>query len=113
MNRMKTAHFILDYLSSIGVEYIFGIPAGSVNAIFDELYDMPQIHPVVCKHEGGASYIAAAYARENGKIGVCIGCSGPGSTNLVTGAANAMREHLPILFLTGHVPVQTIGLNAS
>ncbi len=111
--KLRTARVILNYLSSIGVEYIFGIPAGSVNAIFDELYDMPHIQPIVSKHEGGASYIAAAYARETGKLGVCIGSSGPGTTNFVTGAANAMREHLPMLFLTGHVPVQTLGLNAS
>ena len=46
-------------------------------------------------------------------MSVSIGCSGPGGTNLVTGAANAMREHLPVLFLTGAVPVNTVGLNAS
>ncbi|MCL6575130.1 thiamine pyrophosphate-binding protein [Kyrpidia sp.] len=110
---MKAVRGVVDYLVSGGVSYIFGIPAGSVNAFFDELYDVPEIEPVVAKHEGAASYMAAAYARATGHLGVCIGSSGPGSTNLLTGAANAAREHLPVLFLTGHVPVDAIGRNAS
>ncbi|WP_226585551.1 thiamine pyrophosphate-binding protein [Halobacillus litoralis] len=110
---MKSVRAVLDYLVSGKVSYIFGIPAGSVNALFDELYDTPSITPVVAKHEGAASYMAAAYAKYSDSLGVCIGSSGPGGTNLVTGAANAMREHLPVLFLTGAVPVDTVGLNAS
>lgn len=110
---MRAARAVLQFLREGGIKHIFGIPAGSVNAFFDELYDMPEIDPVVTKHEGAASYMAAAYAKYSGSISVCIGCSGPGATNLVTGAANAMREHLPVLFLTGAVPVGTMGLNAS
>lgn len=110
---MKAARIVLEYLKGNGVNYIFGIPAGSVNAFFDELNDMPEITPIVTKHEGAASYMAAAYAKYTNQLSVSIGCSGPGGTNLVTGAANAMREHLPVLFLTGSVPVNTMGLNAS
>ena len=110
---MKSVRAVLDYLVSGDVSYIFGIPAGSVNAFFDELYDTPSITPIVTKHEGAASYMAAAYAKYSDSLSVCIGSSGPGGTNLVTGAANAMREHLPVLFLTGAVPVDTVGLNAS
>ncbi|WEA41620.1 thiamine pyrophosphate-binding protein [Lysinibacillus fusiformis] len=110
---MKAARTVLEYLKNSGVQYIFGIPAGSVNAFFDELNDMSELTPIVTKHEGAASYMAAAYAKYTNHLSVCIGCSGPGGTNLVTGAANAMREHLPVLFLTGAVPVNTIGLNAS
>ncbi|MGE7130722.1 thiamine pyrophosphate-binding protein [Lysinibacillus xylanilyticus] len=110
---MKAARTVLEYLKSNGIQYIFGIPAGSVNAFFDELYDMKEITPIVTKHEGAATYMAAAYAKYTNQMSVCIACSGPGGTNLVTGAANAMREHLPVLFLTGAVPVNTIGLNAS
>lgn len=110
---MKAARILLEYLKGNGVKYIFGIPAGSVNAIFDELNDIPEITPIVTKHEGAASYMACAYAKYTNHLSVCIGCSGPGGTNLVPGAANAMREHLPILFITGSVPLNTMGLNAS
>ncbi|UOR10485.1 thiamine pyrophosphate-binding protein [Halobacillus amylolyticus] len=110
---MKAIRSVLNYLQSGNVSYVFGIPAGSVNAFFDELYDIPTITPIVAKHEGAASYMAAAYAKYSQELAVCIASSGPGGTNLLTGAANAMREHLPILFLTGSVPVNTVGLNAS
>lgn len=110
---MKAARGVLEFLKGVGVNYIFGIPAGSVNALFDELTEIPEITPIVTKHEGAASYMAAAYAKYTNQLSVCVGSSGPGGTNLVTGAANAMREHLPVLFLTGAVPVNTVGLNAS
>lgn len=110
---MKAVKAVVDYLILGGVKYVFGIPAGSVNAFFDELYDSPQVTPIIAKHEGAAAYMACAYAKYAHSLSVCIGCSGPGSTNLITGAANAMREHLPVLFLTGAVPVKTFGLNAS
>lgn len=110
---MKAVRAVLNYLMQGGVRYLFGIPAGSVNALFDELYELPQITPIVAKHEGAASYMAAAYAKATNRLAVCVGSSGPGSTNLLSGAANAMREHLPLLFLTGAVPVRTVGLNAS
>jgi acetolactate synthase-1/2/3 large subunit len=110
---MKAIRTVLDFLSKGNVKYIFGIPAGSVNGLFDELYDMPHITPIIAKHEGAASYMASAYAKQSKELGVCIGCSGPGSTNLLTGAAHAMREKLPILFLTGCVPLRTMGHNAS
>ncbi|KIL47883.1 thiamine pyrophosphate-binding protein [Jeotgalibacillus campisalis] len=110
---MKSAGHIIDYLIKGKVDYLFGIPAGSVNAIFDELYDRPQLTPIVAKHEGAASFMAAAYAKYSGKLGVVIGCSGPGAMNLVTGAANAAREQIPLLILTGSVPLSTLGWNAS
>lgn len=110
---MRAARAVLELLKANGVKHIFGIPAGSVNAFFDELYEMPEIEPVVTKHEGAASYMAASYAKYSGGLSVSIGCSGPGGTNLITGAASAMREHLPVLFITGAVPVSTMGLNAS
>ncbi|MEK4484349.1 thiamine pyrophosphate-binding protein [Psychrobacillus sp. FSL H8-0484] len=110
---MKAIHSVVQYLKGIGVKHVFGIPAGSVNAFFNELYDTPEIMPIVTKHEGAAGYMAASYAKYANQLSVCIGSSGPGGTNLVTGAADAMREHLPVLFLTGAVPVNTMGLNAS
>lgn len=110
---MKAVRNVLEFLEDNGVKYVFGIPAGSVNAFYDQLLDFPEITPIVTKHEGAASYMAASYAKYSQQLSVCIGSSGPGGTNLLTGAANAMREHLPILFLTGAVPVSTMGLNAS
>ncbi|MCT8140022.1 thiamine pyrophosphate-binding protein [Anaerobacillus sp. CMMVII] len=110
---MKAVRAVLHFLKRGGVKYVFGIPAGSVNAFFDELYDMKDLTPIIVKHEGAASYMAASYAKYVNGLSVCIASSGPGATNLISGCANAMREHLPVLFLTGAVPVSTVGLNAS
>ncbi|WP_308215193.1 thiamine pyrophosphate-binding protein [Sinobaca sp. H24] len=71
------------------------------------------MEPVITKHEGAAGYMACAYAKYSQSLSVCVGSSGPGATNFITGAANAMREQLPVLFLTGAVPVASRGLNAS
>lgn len=110
---MKAAQWIIDYLRQGGLDYVFGIPAGSVNALFDKMYEHDEITPVVTKHEGAAGYMASAYAKRSGNLGVCIASSGPGATNLLSGAANAMREQTPVLFITGSVPTSTVGLNAS
>lgn len=110
---MKAGIAVLEYFRNIGVDKIFGIPAGSLNVIYDGLNDYPDIAPIITKHEGAAGYMAAAYAKYSGKIAVAAGSSGPGATNLITGAANAMREHLPVLFLSGAVPMSTVGFNAS
>ena len=98
IENMRVAKAVLNYLAACGVKYLFGIPAGSVNALFDELYDMPQIEPVVVKHEGAAGYMAAAYARATGQLAVCIGSSGPGATNLLTGAATRCGSTCPCCF---------------
>ncbi len=71
--KMKAARVVLEYIQANGIKHIFGIPAGSVNAFFDELYDMPEITPIVTKHEGAASYMAAAYAKYSNQLSVCIG----------------------------------------
>ena len=110
---MKAGIAVLEYFRKIGVDKIFGIPAGSLNVIYDGLNDYPDIVPIITKHEGAAGYMAAAYAKYSKTIAVAAGSSGPGATNLLTGAANAMREHLPVLFLTGAVPMSTVGFNSS
>jgi acetolactate synthase-1/2/3 large subunit len=93
----------------MGVKYIFGIPAGSINALYDAMLDIPELKPIVVKHETSAGYMAAAYTRITGIPSVCVGSSGPGATNLVTAAANAWVEKLPVLFITGSVPSTKLG----
>ena len=110
---MKAGIAVLELLKNAGIDRVFGIPAGSVNVLFDGLNDYLEIRPIITKHEGAAGYMAAGYAKYSGGPAVAIGSSGPGAMNLVTPAANAMREQLPVLFLTGAVPSSTVGLNSS
>ncbi|WP_248926429.1 thiamine pyrophosphate-binding protein [Paenibacillus hamazuiensis] len=101
---MRAAEAVLRILANKGVKYIFGIPAGSINALYDALMDVPELKPIVAKHETSSGYMATAYTRITGIPSVCLGSSGPGATNLVTPAANAWKEKLPVIFITGGVP---------
>ncbi|MBO8171035.1 MAG: thiamine pyrophosphate-binding protein [Bacillaceae bacterium] len=105
---MRVADYVLKYFQECGVRYVFGIPAGSINAIYDTIHEV-DIQPVIAKHEAAAGFMAAAYARESGEPAVCLGSSGPGATNLVTAAAHCHAEKLPVIFITGAVPTAARG----
>ena len=104
-------NLIIKYLERLGTEYIFGIPGAHILPVYDALYDS-RIRPVLTKHEQGASFMAGGYARQSGKVGVCIATAGPGATNLVTGLANAYMDRLPVLALTGETPTYSFGKGA-
>ncbi len=111
MSNISVSRFIVRYLERLGVEYVFGIPGAHILPVFDSLYDSG-IRPVLAKHEQGASFMAGGYARQSGKVGVCIATAGPGATNLVTGLANASVDRLPVLALTGETPTYSFGKGA-
>lgn len=108
---VPVGRFIVRYLERLGTEYIFGIPGAHILPVYDALYHS-EIRPVLTKHEQGASFMACGYARQSGKVGVCIATAGPGATNLVTGLANAYVDRLPVLAITGETPTYSFGKGA-
>lgn len=108
---MRIAKAILQYLETNHVQYIFGIPAGTVSPLYDAMNDV-NIKPIIAKNEGGAAYMAARYASVTGKLGVCIGAGGVGANNMINGVADAMRAKAPVLFITGYVHRWQIGKGA-
>lgn len=108
---MRIANGILEFLKKAGVDYIFGIPAGTISPLFDGLNDV-DIKPIVAKNEGGAAYMAARYASVTGNLAVCLGAGGVGANNMVNGVADAFRAKAPVLFLTGYVHRWQIGKGA-
>jgi acetolactate synthase-1/2/3 large subunit len=108
---IKVSSLIVRYLERLGVEYVFGIPGAHILPVFNALYDS-SIKSVLAKHEQGASFMAGGYARQSGRVGVCIATAGPGATNLVTGLANAYMDHLPVLAITGETPTYSFGKGA-
>ncbi|MFH1090825.1 MAG: biosynthetic-type acetolactate synthase large subunit, partial [Pseudomonadota bacterium] len=109
MTTLKSgAQVIVESLIDAGVEVVFGFPGGKVIPLYDALYDAPIRH-ILTRHEQGAAHAADGYARSTGKVGVCISTSGPGATNLVTGIATAYMDSVPLVALTGQVPVNLIG----
>jgi acetolactate synthase I/II/III large subunit len=109
---LPAAHAILEILEGEGVECIFGVPGGPLTGFFEALHERRSIRFVLAKHEGAAAYMAAAYARVSGKLGVCCVTSGPGATNALTGIASAYADSLPVLLLTGQVATHVFGKGA-
>jgi acetolactate synthase-1/2/3 large subunit len=96
-----------------GVEVMFGIPGGAIMPFYFAMWEYrDQLRHVLCRHEQGAGHAAEGYARATGKLGVCIGTSGPGVTNLVTPIADAMMDSTPILAICGQVGSHVLGKDA-
>ena len=112
MMKMTGAEILIESLKREGVKILFGYPGGVVIPVFDRLYDERDIHFVLARHEQGAAHAADGYARSTGKTGVCIATSGPGATNLVTGIATAYMDSVPLVAITGQVPLELIGTDA-
>ena len=98
---MKASDLFVQCLEAEGIEYIFGVP-GEENADFMmSLEKSDAIRFVLTRHEQGAAFMAEAYGRLTGNPAGCLGTLGPGSTNLITGVADANMDHAPMLVLTG------------
>jgi len=106
------AKIIVNSLVDLGVEVIFGYPGGAVLPIYDELHNHKIITHVLVRHEQAAVHAAEGYARSTGKPGVVLVTSGPGATNAITGLADAMLDSIPVICLTGQVPLKLIGTDA-
>lgn len=104
------AQILIRSLIDQGVDVLFGYPGGSVLFIYDALYEYhDQLRHIVTSHEQGAAHAADGYARSSGKTGVVLATSGPGATNLVTGIATAYQDSVPMVAITGNVPMDLIG----
>ena len=107
--RKNGAQILLECLVREGVEIMYGYPGGVVLPLYDKFPEYPQIKHVLVRHEQGAAHMADGYARASGKVGVCLGTSGPGATNLVTGICTAMMDSIPMVVLTGNVARNLLG----
>lgn len=127
---------IIAYLSQINVEYVFGVPGGAIEPLYDalarrakgdertlELARLPikaggarrgnrtgkGPRAIVARHEAGAAFMADGYARETGRLGVCTATTGPGATNLITGVAGAYVDCTPMLVITPQTALPNFG----
>ena len=106
------AEIIINSLVDLGVDVIFGYPGGAVLPLYDALFEQDKIRHILVRHEQAAVHAAEGYARSTGKPGVVLVTSGPGATNAVTGLTDAMLDSIPVICLTGQVPVHLIGSDA-
>lgn len=111
MVEMIGAKALITSLEKEGVDIVFGLPGGANLPIYDELVDANFRH-ILVRHEQAAAHMADGYARIKRKAGVCIATSGPGATNLITGIATAHADSIPMIAITGQVPLAMIGKDA-
>lgn len=104
MTAMPAMQAVVKVLESEGVDTAFGIPGASILPLYDALRGSSIRHLTV-RHEEGATHAADGYSRATGAIGVAIGTSGPAGTNMVTGLYTAWADSIPILTITGQVPL--------
>ena len=110
--KMTGAEIVIRCLQEEKVEVMFGYPGGAVLHIYDELFKQDQVKHILVRHEQAAVHAADGYARSTQKVGVALVTSGPGATNAVTGIATAYMDSIPIVVLSGQVPVPAIGQDA-
>jgi acetolactate synthase-1/2/3 large subunit len=103
------ARILCESLIAEGVEVIFGYPGGVLLPLYHVFSEYPELRHILVRHEQCAAHAADGYARASGKVGVCLGTSGPGATNLVTGIATAHMDSAPVVALTGQVARPMIG----
>jgi len=97
-------HLVADALLTHGVDTAFGVPGESYLEVLDGLYrHKDDFRFVICRQEGGAAFMAEAYAKLTGKPGVCMVTRGPGATNAAIGVHTAQQDSSPMILLVGQV----------
>jgi len=110
--RLTGAQAVVRALELEGVDWLFGMPGGTILPIYDALYASKKLKHVLIRHEQVGGHAAEGYAHATGKVGVCMGTSGPGSTNLVTPIADAYMDSVPLVAITANVSRALIGTDA-
>jgi acetolactate synthase-1/2/3 large subunit len=103
---------LLSYLKQIDVEYVFGIPGGAIEPLYDAIARDQRkggIRSIVARHETGAAFMCDGYTSNSGVLGVVAVTTGPGSTNLTTGVASAYANQIPMLIITAQTAIEDWG----
>ncbi|MBN3786512.1 biosynthetic-type acetolactate synthase large subunit [Burkholderia sp. Ac-20353] len=109
---MSGAEMIIEALRLEGVTSIWGYPGGAVLPIYDALRGQSGVDHILVRHEQAAIHAADGYSRATGGVGVALVTSGPGVTNAVTGIATAYFDSIPLVVISGNVPLPMIGQDA-
>ncbi len=110
--QISGAHMVIESLIAENVEVVFGYPGGAIMNVYDEIYKQQGFQHVLARHEQAAIHAAEGYAKSTGKVGVAMITSGPGFTNAVTGLADAYMDSIPMVVISGQVPMSLIGTDA-
>lgn len=105
MAKMKCVEALVKAMKIEGITCAFGVPGAAINPLYAALKEDGSIRHILARHVEGASHMAEGYTRAvKGNIGVCLGTSGPGGTDMITGLYSASADSIPILCMTGQAP---------
>lgn len=108
---MNTCEVLLKVLTEYNVERIYGIPGDAINHLVEAIRKQDKIKFIQVRHEETGAFAASAYAKLTGKLGVCLGTSGPGAIHLLNGLYDAKADHAPVLAISGQSETQYLGTN--
>ncbi|MFT5660960.1 MAG: acetolactate synthase-1/2/3 large subunit [Sulfurimonas sp.] len=107
--QISGAQMVIEALIAEGVNTVFGYPGGAIMNVYDEIYKQDGFKHILNRHEQASIHAAEGYAKASGKVGVAMITSGPGFTNAVTGLADAYMDSVPLVVISGQVPMSLIG----
>jgi acetolactate synthase-1/2/3 large subunit len=107
--KMNGARMVCEAITAEGTKTVFGYPGGAIMNVYDEIYKQDGFEHILNRHEQASVHAADGYARATGEVGVAMVTSGPGFTNAVTGLATAYMDSIPIVVISGQVPLSLIG----
>ncbi len=110
--QISGAQMVIEALAQEGVTTVFGYPGGAIMNVYDEIYKQENFEHILTRHEQAAIHAAEGYSKVTGKVGVAMVTSGPGFTNAVTGLADAYMDSIPMVVISGQVPMSLIGTDA-
>ena len=110
--QISGAQMVIESLIAEDVTVVFGYPGGAIMNVYDEIYKQNGFEHVLARHEQAAIHAAEGYSKATGKVGVAMITSGPGFTNAVTGLADAYMDSIPMVVISGQVPMSLIGTDA-
>src|SRR5579885_2675270 len=104
------SELLVERLADWGVDTIFGLPGDGINGIMEALRrHQDRLRFVLVHHEEAAAFMATAYAKTTGRLGVCVATSGPGAIHLLNGLYDAKLDHMPVLAITGMQETSVLG----
>jgi acetolactate synthase-1/2/3 large subunit len=112
-NRRTGGQLLVACLEALGARHSFGVPGESYLAVLDALHDTKgRLDFTLCRQEGGAAFMAAAYGKLTGSPGIAWVTRGPGATNAAIGVHTAMQDSVPMILFVGQVGTGTKGREA-
>ena len=112
MELLSGGDIVIRALKDAGVKNVWGYPGGAALHIYDALYRQEDVYHLLVRHEQAAVHAADGFSRATGEVGTALVTSGPGATNAITGIATAYMDSIPLVVISGQVPLTKIGQDA-